>query len=307
MSTEKLSIPLEPSDAEPIATAIVASGILQEQAERTRLQQLAVRRLGKVALKSFTEIPLDLEQAEELETLYDETTYWHGTGRYQRHGGKTVDVLRSVAEQGGIRPNLDPFEPELGLVTTTSLATPRLYARAYADMHDPNPKQLNRLLDNQYAATFYVVRPTMHHSFSQAAKHEDGLFAGLKAFRRESDERHAAVPQMWSRKITNARVNPMLAYRQGSDIEGNYPVLIGINKNVQTIPTSKAIAETREARTKDFISASDITHFEVPIEKVAESEELLRKYGINAPVVAIEAMEQHVAKKPFEDVLLGNN
>ena len=307
MSSEKLSIPLEPSDIEPMTTAVVASGILQEQAEQSRLQQLAVRRLGKIALKSFTEIPLEREQFTDLEELYKETTYWHGTGRYQRHAGQTVDVLQSIAEQGGIKPNLDPFEPELGLVTTTSLATPRLYARAYADMHDPNPKQLNRLLDNQYAATFYVVRPTMHHSFSHAAKHERGLFAGLKAFRQESDERHASVPQMWSRKITNARVNPMLAYRQGSDIPGNYPILLGVDKTVSTIPTSKAIAESREVRTKDFIPTSAITHFEVPIEKTAESEELLRRYGINTPVVAIEAMEQYVAKKPFEEVLLGNN
>lgn len=46
---------------------------------------------------------------------------------------------------------------------------------------------------------------------------------------------------------------------------------------------------------------------EVPLDKVAETEVLLRSHSITTPVVAIEAMEQRVARLPSEQVLLGTS
>lgn len=303
---DALSIPLGPSDIVPISIALTASGVLQER-QSTRIQEMAVRRLGKIAHKNFTEVPLDTEQATQLQDFHTATTYWHGSGRYQRHNQQEVDVLQSIMEQGAINPHLDPFDPDLGVVTTTSLATVRLYARAYADMHTANPKNLNRLLDNQHAAIFYVVRSFGRAALRSFMNHPEGMRQALKESRADNQARLAATPQKWSEKITRTRVNPMLAYRQGSDIEGNYPILFGLNHDIQTLPISRILAETREARTKEPILVQSITHIEVPTEKIAETQDIVGQYGCTTPVVSIEAMEQHMAQKPFREVLLGTS
>ncbi len=284
-------------------TAIAASGILTERGG-SRLSKQALKHLGAIAARRFPLRPVAPEKLNSDAELLQSTTYWHGTGRYQRHGGKIVDVFGGILEQGELRPSLDPFDPDLGMTETVSLAKKRAYALAYADMHSDNPAALERLLPAQTLANFYVVRAALTHGYREAQKHPDGVRAGTKALLAEARNRHAQLPQSWKQKTTTRKVNELYAFGVGSDIPGNYPILLGFDDQVPTIKTSAAIAATREVRTDKPISLSRLVHVEVPVERMVETQTMLSEHGLDVPVVAIEDMEQVVARMPIADVLV---
>lgn len=286
------------------ARAYVAAGVLQER-EPKRHELRAVQKIGEAAQKSFRLEEMKPVNLVYLGEMYKSTAYWHGTGRFQRHGSEQVDVLAAIIKNKAITPSLDPFDPELGLARTTSLSVPRLYARAYADMHSDRAGQLNRFVSAQAAANFYIIRPTLRYMLNQSRAHPDGLTAGIKELRATSNANQKAMPQSWKSKVTSQPVSTMKVFSAGSDILGNYPILFGIDEDIKPIETSSAIRETREVRTADPITLDHLTHVEVPREKVEEVSELFRNNQVTAPVIPIEDMEQYVARQDIGAVLLG--
>lgn len=270
----------------------------------SRTSRAALRRLGTMAARNFDFKSVEPQQLHRNQELLNSTTYWHGTGRYQRHGGKVVDVLQGILRGGELRPSLDPFDPDLGMAKTVSFSTKRAYALAYADMHSDKPQALERLLSAQTLANFYVVRTTMAYGYKEAQKHPDGVVAGTKALLEIARERHAQMSQSWKHKTTTRRVNDMFAFGVGSDIPGNYPIVLGFDDQVPTIQTSAAIAATREVRSDHSVGLGHLTHIEVPADHVGEDRAISRAHGLDVPVIAIEDMEQVVARMPIRDILV---
>lgn len=284
--------------------AVIAAGVLQGR-EPKRRELRAIHKIGEAAHKSFRTEHIKPVNLAYLGEMYKSTAYWHGTGRFQRRGGEQVDVLAAIIKNKAINPSLDPFDPELGLARTTSLSVPRLYARAYADMHSDRAGILNRLVSAQTAANFYIIRPTLRYMMTQGWAHPDGLTAGVKELRATSIANQKAMPQSWKSKVTNQPVSTMKVFSAGSDIPGNYPILFGMDEKIKLIDTSSAIRETREVRTDDPITLDRLTHVEVPREKVEEVSRLFQANEVTVPVLAIEDMEQYVARQDIGAVLMG--
>jgi len=173
-------VPFTRKDVAPTALALVASGALQDR-EPKRHERWAINKIRKRAFEAFVEEPMDSTRLEELSELDHQTSYWHGTGRYQHQGGEDVDVLGAVLNNAALNPPVDPYTTESDPSETVSLARTRLYARAYADIHSDHLEQLNRFIKAQDAANFYVVRPAMRHGFQKAKSHPDGFIAGCQA------------------------------------------------------------------------------------------------------------------------------
>lgn len=304
MKQKAESISLPKQGIRRTARAYVAAGLLQER-EPKRHELRAMQKIGEAAHRSFRLEEMKSIDLAYLGEMHKSTAYWHGTGRFQRHGGEQVDVLAAILKNKAINPSLDPFDPELGLARTTSLSVPRLYARAYADMHSARVGQLNRFVSPQEVANFYIIRPTLRYMVSQGRAHPEGFTAGIRDLRATSHANQKGMPQSWKSKVTNQPVSTMKVFSAGSDIPGNYPILFGIDEGIKPIETSSAIRETREVRTSDPITLDRLTHVEVPREKVAEVFELFRSSEVQVPVLAIEDMEQYVARQDIGAVLLG--
>ena len=60
-----------------------------------------------------------------------------------------------------------------------------------------------------------------------------------------------------------------------SDIEGNYPILIGIVAETKDLIETTPIARRVERRSLKLITLTQCTHIEVPLQNVAETEKIL--------------------------------
>lgn len=303
MAMKSISL-LGSRDVIPMANALVAARLLQEAAVSSKRHERALRRMGRIAEHNFISQELPLERLAEIEKAYQGSAYWHGTGRYQRVGSSVTDTLQAIFAAGAIRPSLDRFDPRSGTrpVMSLSLATTRLYARCYADMHHENPGELNRFMDAQHAVAFFVMRPYMRHILLEARQHPSGLRAGYRDIQQESLVRQSQMPQVWTHKIGEHPVNPMFAFRSGSDIPGNYGVIFGIREGVTTLDVHPVFAESREVRSGQPISLDQVTHVEVPREHVLETEGVLSAHGSSLPVFATEDFEAYTSGLPIEQV-----
>ncbi len=293
------------SDTRPIAAGFTAALALQEGKVLHGRQHRALQYIERAARKRFHAEHLGPAELEDIGLLYNQSAYWHGTGRYQWGGAKRHDALRAILGAGEIIPHLDKYDSQLGkqAVKTISLAKDRLYARCYADMHHQNPEQLNRYIDASQAIGYFVLRPYLRHRYQEAASHPKGILIGRREQHRADKARLQQVGRHWTEKIRQNQVNPMLAFRAGSDIEGNYGVLFGIKGSIRISSSHTAFTETREVRSDVPIALTDVTHIEVPEGKRQEVQELCHEYGLSIPVVAIEQAEVYMSQLPITQIL----
>lgn len=84
-----------------------------------------------------------------------------------------------------------------------------------------------------------------------------------------------------------------------SNIRNNYPILIGIDaKNLKQAKVNPIIAMF-ETRFTENIRLENITHIEVPANKVPETREMLKRNKINIIVLPIELCEIYSSRKPI--------
>lgn len=113
--------------------------------------------------------------------------------------------------------------------------------------------------------------------------------------------------QNWAstiRKPQNGKVIGLLDIFKGeiptSDIEINYPILIGIKANaselIETIPLTHKV----EQRSLKPIGLERFTHIEVPLQKITETKELIEKHNLNIPVIPMEFGDIYLADTPLK-------
>ena len=95
-------------------------------------------------------------------------------------------------------------------------------------------------------------------------------------------------------------------FTHGSDIENNYPILIGVRADsFKPIKTSRSVA-IHEARAQQTLSlATAVTHLKVPAIHTAEVTAILLKHSQTVPVLAIEDCERYAAELPFSKLVSG--
>jgi hypothetical protein len=61
--------------------------------------------------------------------------------------------------------------------------------------------------------------------------------------------------------------------------------------------------ERLEVRTDKLISFKDITHFEVPLSNVKETEDILKLNNVSVPVIPLEFGEVYCSSFPFKELV----
>jgi hypothetical protein len=223
---------------------------------------------------------------------------WHGTGRFQYDSGATVDIFKQIIEQGSLRPASDHYTTLLGGKEMMSISTTplRIVARAYADMHGLGEREPHRYGSSMFWASYY-------YSFFYAELFLLHSFVIAKNYR--AWNRSTATPsgeRAWGKKVNQQASHVWDVFGSGSDIAGNYPILLGIAKyrGVAKLPPIMAKAEVRLTAP---VTINDLSHLEVPASQVAVVSQLLRAHGFVTPVFPIELGERVAADHSIAELL----
>jgi hypothetical protein len=241
----------------------------------------------------------DPDQQSYLDAIRD-TIYWHGTGRYQYGAqGVRVDVLKHLLEQGATRPFKDSFDITQGDMVSTSVARQRMYARIYGDMHEYGGADLRtRYGTPRFWAYYFIMAINLH------ATKELGLW-NPRVRREQQAAWRKQGEEVWAVKVHSSpgRATGKF-FDNGSDIPGNYPIIIGIRRGDYTLLKTAAYVARYESRIGSNIPIGAFTHIEVPGAQVAAVRKLLAKHGYaGVPVFAFEQCEQLHAGKHFSELV----
>lgn len=237
----------------------------------------------------------------EYQRAAKDTEYWHGTGRYQYgNDGQVIDILQSVFKNGGLIPqHEDNYNPEQAGQLSTSLGLNRDVSLKYADANNKNPTAIERNLTWQ---AFFQHWEDTKEAIAERTKAKG---------RAEGKTDEEAMAERWqqiqkqrpyaSHYRKNAGHEPVKeTFMAGSDIEGNYSMLFGV-RHLDTAKSPEGLAN-HEVRVEGGVPLNQITHIEVPRDKINETQERIHSIkerlsseGKNIPeipVVAIETGEQ---------------
>ena len=249
--------------------------------------------VGKVVLSDFTSD----ERQHYISTVH-KTTLWHGTGRLQYSNGKVVDVLQNILATGAIRPTQDAYAIFSGgkIMHSISLTGLRIIARCYADTHGKGYREPNRYGDaltwtSYHYGLFYARLYTLHYRRVKQY---------YKAWHRLTHDQNGH--NTWGKKSNQSAQDVWDIFGLGSDIPGNYPIIFGIKEIKDSTPLSSVFRDY-EVRTEKDIDVHCITHLEVPLSDIKQTEELLAKYSVKLPVLPIELGERIASQMPFSKLL----
>ena len=222
----------------------------------------------------------------EIRELYKQAWRWHGTGRYHYHKDQVIDVLKEIADNGGLIPHEDPLDYTRGVMYSVSTSPSRTYSSLYAQLHYEKGKRLRNPFQTTAGWLYYVS------SIAWSAAVND-----RRLFRRKFREQHNLSDEgtaYFHNKYAKTKIRGKDMIKGGvSDIVGNYPVLIGINEGAFKEVDIAKVLQTHESRSETPISIADFTHIEVPAGNVAEVQNLLRQFGREqTPVIALEWGEE---------------
>ncbi len=235
----------------------------------------------------------DSNSSPSLAALYAQTSCWHGTGRhkYDEHG-EVVDVLAKIIADGGIVPHKDDWDLKRGVVQSISLGKQRMYARLYAGMFVPHGTQIRYEYRSRYLWCWY---------FFGTAK----LIALLEYPLRAHTPNYRKRVAQWARKVSLNPHNSLSIFINGTDIAGNYPILIGVRQGAVQYQYGSHFFNLHERRTTSPICFADMTHIEVPRERAAETRAKLQAHTINVPVFALEDGEDYCRRFSFWQLVNG--
>ncbi len=267
------------------------------------IDRFVAKRLAKCTKAAPVSPDEEAEVLTEVDSLYQEAWRWHGTGRYQHRGGQIVDIFQKITDEGGLRPHEDAMDPIAGEMDSVSTAASRMYARPYADMHQDRSEPMSyRCGKASYWAQLFVSPIALEGPIE------------LKAWRKRPIRDRALKAgseglSKWRNKVNESPRQKGIfpIFDQGSDIAGNYPILIGIQKDsFYEVQISKTLSRF-ESRSEHRISIGVFSHIEVPLDKVEKTRTTLEEGGYSDILVfPIELGEYFCSKQSFSDLISGN-
>ena len=271
---------------------------------KINLRTFRFKEKSSIAMHSYKEyIPV-------IEKCYGLATYWHGTGRYHYHysgnskyegvDDKTLlDVLDSIIESNGLIPRFDPWIKVSGHTQESISVTPfRMYARVYAGFHQYEKNQFQYEYGTpKYWFYFLGILQLLEQKPVRNIKN------ALKMKYTKSFVKYSQTWMHTLRSDLNEKpLNPSKLYLLRSDIQDNYAILIGIKKEAVVPIHFDSIIERFETRTEKIIPLNDITHIEVPLRNVKETEEFLKTKNISLLVIPLEFGEIYCNKYSLKEL-----
>lgn len=250
----------------------------------------------------------------EIESLYSQAAYWHGTGRRQYRGGQVVDVLERLVSDGGLVPQKDPFDTKSGVGQTVSLSDRRMYSGGYAKMNLAIGENLGyEYMSSEFWGIFLhnTIRVAMgNNKLETTVRAARVLWAHLKERKNPAYLfKIAQSARSWASKVTRQPYNEPMSkvFTVHSDISGNYPILIGVKDGAFKPTQTAEFISLYETRSTTPIPFSDFTHIEVPQAHVQETQDYLNQKGANnVPVLAMELGEIHSSQFSPAQLIEGN-
>lgn len=255
---------------------------------------------------SIARDPEYLATLPSLVEVYKNVEFWHGTGRYKySETGEIVDILTGLLQEGGLVPHSDDWDRKRGHVKTVSLSFSRMYARLYSGRYVPNGGRIqNELGTRQLWGSYFfgtsLIAGILEYPPNLSEIRKKGVLAIGESIildgRRKTRE--------WRGKTTRQPVSFRDIFLNGTDIQQNYPVLIGIKRGAARPVDSSRFIRLHERRSEQPVLISDFTHLEVPKDKVEETILILRETGHDKiPVIPIEYGEEYCRKFPFHKLV----
>lgn len=281
------------------------------------IHRTVMRRAEKVLLpfrhSNILQTPMFAKYAQYLpiiQSCYKSAGYWHGTGRYQyAHGDsrytpidfeKHTDVFVGILQQRGLLPHHEPWLEKMQGITiaTISLAPLRIYGRLYAGLYLYEKDTLTY----QFGTTKFWFRLLSKLQFLDKSFIWFLLTRGLFKLARPSTFRDIKKYVHSIRKDPGRNASLFRGHLLHTDIPGNYPILVGIRHNIETINFNKGM-QRFEARTDKPIQLQDITHIEVPLKNMQETENLLKEKGVSLTVIPMEFGEVYCSGLGVEELV----
>lgn len=300
-----------------------AVGATEEQIVAQAVQDAVSAQAQDIFLASALHpenIPVDLRQEyetrrDEIENLYSQAAYWHGTGRKQYRNGEAVDILDRIIDQAGLVPQRDPFNTRTGVTYTVSLSDRRMYSAGYARMHLSEGQSLSyEYMSGDFWGIFLrnTIREAMGKTTLEGVKKLGTILwsnfkEGVSPTYLLSIGKNA---RNWTAKVTRKKYKQRLAkaFTVHSDIPGNYPILIGVKTDSFTHAPAAGFISLYEVRSNTPIPFSSFTHIEVPKAHIQETTQMLTQKGITTvPVIPMELGEIHSSQFTPQQLIDGNS
>ncbi|MEK6909694.1 MAG: hypothetical protein AABW61_01295 [Candidatus Aenigmatarchaeota archaeon] len=230
--------------------------------------------------------------------LYNQVWRWHGTGRYRYVEGEVVDLFGYILKNKAVLPQRDILDHTRGEMFSVSTSLSRLYASLYAQIFFEKGKNLRNRFQTGVDWLYYLV------AIAWSATINDRKLLN-KQFRESF--LGADKTAYFHAKYTKQPIRNKDLFEGGlSDIEGNYPMLIGLGKGAFQEAEIAKVLQRHESRSETPISLWNFTHIEVPEENVPEIKRLLEEDGVNnIPVIPIEWGEEFSKSLPIIHLLNG--
>jgi hypothetical protein len=257
------------------------------------LNRWAARRyVGPVQLLAFSD-----SEIADYQRVTQSARYWHGTGRLQHSAGQPADVLESIVAHG-LRAVDDAYAVYAGgeVMKSISLTKWRIIARSYADTFGKAYREPHRYGDALMWTAYYYGR-------FFAGLYLSGYHPRSSHHRRWHKLTHDENGEnTWGKKSNRRAHDVWDIFGLGSDIPGNYPILIGLS----TVPDPTKLPpkfDRYEVRTGSDLPVDVFTHLEVPADRVEEVQALLDRHHVNIRALPIELGEVAASLQPFSELI----
>lgn len=245
-----------------------------------------------------------------IKSCYKQASYWHGTGRYQysyldisRYGEidykNKFDILTSILKDDGLIPHHEPWLKKIQILSSTISMTPfRMYAKLYAGLY----LYESDTLAYEFGSTKFWFKIFIRF---QIVNKNFIIFLFTKGLFKLSNPSVYQGTRKYIRSIRSDLDKKPVSIFKGhlvhTDIIGNYPILIAINNRIKILSFNPGL-ERLESRTVEEIHLNNITHIEVPLANIEETEKLLKENGILLQVIPLEYGEMYCSSLKLKEL-----
>ncbi len=209
--------------------------------------------------------------------IVQESILWHGTGRYKYDNGEVGDILLGIINSGGLVPNNDDWDIKRGLSQTISFARDYSYARLYASLFLPLKDRTFRELVQRLVLVVRYFIPSKWVAYNEYSLFRPHIIDTKRKLKE------------WGQKLTTKppRFFTTLFLWGGTDIQNNYPIIIGVKRTAVKGTEGSRFVDLYEERSEQMVSIADFTHIEVPKNRVSEVTNLFKDKQIKMLITAI--------------------
>ncbi|MDO4902039.1 MAG: hypothetical protein Q4A21_00590 [bacterium] len=250
---------------------------IQTKKQNKAISALVLENMDK--LPFFTEKEI-LDYKNSAKTI----KFWHGTGEFEYRNREIKPIFKNILKHG-LKVQQDDYlviYSEKLRMKSISFVEDRTIARCYADIHNYGKPDF-RFGDS----IFWIVRHYTKMYILAYTTHSLRSLFNIMKWRRLNN---IGSDKSWSGKVNKAARNTWESFEKYSDIEGNFPVILGVKRLERTARLPKIFSDT-ETRSLENVSFKDISHIEIPLNLMKDLSPKIKKANPDIKIFPIELGE----------------